>query len=96
MILNIKTLKVVQIYSTKLKAEPCLQKALMRTLPIMYAMLVVPETLYDPAWYPNSGAINYLTPDNDYLMGKSVYNRDSRIKMANGEATSIKHFGNSR
>lgn len=50
-------------------------------------MFVVPETLYDPARYPDSGATNLLTPESGNLMGKAQLNGDSRINMANGDKT---------
>lgn len=61
----------------------------------MIAMLVVPKTLYEPSWYPNFGATNHFTPDSNNPVGKSIYNGDSQIKMASGEASSIQHYGNS-
>lgn len=59
------------------------------------SMLVVPETLYDPSWYPDSGATNHVTPDSSNLMTKTPYNGDSKVKVANGSSTHIKHIGKS-
>lgn len=56
-------------------------------------MLTVPESLYDPSWYPELGATNHLTPSGDNLMQKTVYSGDSRIKLADGGSTSIDHIG---
>ncbi|KAJ1417820.1 Zinc finger, CCHC-type superfamily [Sesbania bispinosa] len=58
----------------------------------MSALMTVPETFYDPSWYPDTGATNHITFDSNILMGKSSYNGDSKLKMANGESSSIKNI----
>lgn len=40
--------------------------------PQMSALLAIPETVYDPSWYPDSGATNHLTPESGNLMGKQA------------------------
>lgn len=40
------------------------------------AFMAVPKTLFDPSWYPNSGATNHLTPKDANLMGKVAYSGD--------------------
>lgn len=59
------------------------------------ALMAVPETLYDPARYPDSGATNYLTSRDANLMGKTTYNGDARIRMADGASVPIQHIGKS-
>lgn len=61
----------------------------------MSVMMALPETVYDPAWYLDSGATNHITPDPANLFSKSFYNGDNRIRVANGEPTHIHHIGNS-
>lgn len=54
-------------------------------------MIAVPETssinYYIPAWYPDSGPTNYVTPDSLNLMRKSAYKGDTRVKVANEAAS---------
>lgn len=61
----------------------------------MSALLAVPETVYDPAWYPDSGATNHIAPDSANLLNSSVYSGDQRIKLANGDPAQIQNIGNS-
>lgn len=63
--------------------------------PSISALMAVPETVFDPSWYPDSGATNHITPYSSNMFSKSVYNGDGRIKMANGDTTHIHHTGNS-
>nr|KYP42584.1 hypothetical protein KK1_035991 [Cajanus cajan] len=57
--------------------------------------MAVPETLYDPSWYPDTGATNHVTPNSTNLQGKAPYNGDRKMKMENGETSSIRSIGTS-
>nr|KYP65239.1 hypothetical protein KK1_011471 [Cajanus cajan] len=57
--------------------------------------MTIPETLYDPSWYPDTGATNHVTPDASNLMGKTSYKGEAKLKMAIGDSSSIQHIGNS-
>lgn len=61
----------------------------------MSSLMALPETVYDSAWYPDSGATNHITPDQANLHSKSMYSGDNRIRVANGDPTHIHHIGNS-
>lgn len=61
----------------------------------MSALTAIPETVYDPAWYPDSGATNYITPESVILFSQCTINGDRRVKMANRETTHIHHTGKS-
>nr|KYP47922.1 hypothetical protein KK1_030409 [Cajanus cajan] len=61
----------------------------------MSALMAVPETLYDPSWYLDTGATNHVTSDASNLMGKTPYKGEAKLKMANGDSSSIQYIGNS-
>lgn len=58
-------------------------------------MMAIPKTLFDPSWYPDSGAsaTNHVTPDSFNLLTKTPYHGGSKVKVANGSSTNIKHIG---
>ncbi|KAJ1379542.1 hypothetical protein SESBI_46818 [Sesbania bispinosa] len=56
----------------------------------MSALMAVPETFYDPSWYPDTGATNHITSDSTNLIGKTSFNGDSKLKNGHGEASCIK------
>ncbi|KAF7839910.1 Retrovirus-related Pol polyprotein from transposon TNT 1-94 [Senna tora] len=61
----------------------------------MTAMYAAPETLYDPAWYPDSGASNHVTAYGHNLASSSDYSGGDQLHVGNGTGLDIKHVGNS-
>ncbi|PON39260.1 hypothetical protein PanWU01x14_306510 [Parasponia andersonii] len=58
-------------------------------------MLVVPDFQIDPNCYPDSGATNHLSPDENNLMAKNEFYSTEKIHMGNGAGLLIKHIGQS-
>lgn len=58
-------------------------------------MLATPEVVYDPSWYPDSGATSHLTMDENNLMTKAPYNGLEQVHMGNKFGISIKNVGQS-
>nr|KYP55899.1 hypothetical protein KK1_002125 [Cajanus cajan] len=52
-------------------------------------LMVVPKTLYNPSWYLDTRETNHVTPNASNLMGKISYKGEAKLKMANGESSSI-------
>ncbi|KAF7801722.1 Retrovirus-related Pol polyprotein from transposon TNT 1-94 [Senna tora] len=50
----------------------------------MEALIAAPETLYDSAWYPNSGASNHITNDSTNLRTQQPYTGHEHVHTANG------------
>ncbi|KAF7829768.1 Retrovirus-related Pol polyprotein from transposon TNT 1-94 [Senna tora] len=63
--------------------------------PMMQAHMAVPETLYDPAWYPDSGATNHVTADAQNLMNSADYSGQEQLHVGNGAGLNIEHIGHS-
>ncbi|KAF7836228.1 Retrovirus-related Pol polyprotein from transposon TNT 1-94 [Senna tora] len=63
--------------------------------PMMQAHIAVPETLYDPAWYPDSGATNHVTADAQNLMNSADYSGQEQLHVGNGAGLNIEHIGHS-
>ncbi|KAF7814697.1 Retrovirus-related Pol polyprotein from transposon TNT 1-94 [Senna tora] len=59
----------------------------------MEAMVATPETLFDAAWYPDSGASNHLTNDSTNLQHKHPYDGTEKVYVGNGQGMSISHIG---
>lgn len=59
----------------------------------MTAMAALSDSLFDPNWYPNSGATNHCTFDQRFF--KQVrFTRSEKIYMSNGDGFDITHTGN--
>ncbi|KAF7844886.1 Retrovirus-related Pol polyprotein from transposon TNT 1-94 [Senna tora] len=52
--------------------------------PPVEAHFAAPETLYDPAWYPDSGASNHITNDSTNLQASQSYSGSDQVHVANG------------
>ncbi|KAF7833293.1 Retrovirus-related Pol polyprotein from transposon TNT 1-94 [Senna tora] len=63
--------------------------------PMMQAHMAVPETLYDPAWYPDSGATNHVTANAQNLMTSADYSGQEQLHVGNGAGLNIQHIGHS-
>uniref|UniRef100_A0A151UFE4 Retrovirus-related Pol polyprotein from transposon TNT 1-94 n=1 Tax=Cajanus cajan TaxID=3821 RepID=A0A151UFE4_CAJCA len=59
------------------------------------ALMAVPDTFCDLAWYPDTGATNHITANASNMAGKSTYTGETKLKMTNGDSTSIQHIGHS-
>ena len=57
--------------------------------------LTIPSTIYDPNWYPDSGATHCMTPDPHNLMEKTDYGGSERVIIGNGSGLQINQVGNS-
>ena len=57
--------------------------------------MATPSTVYDPLWYPDSGASHHLTPDLSQFSSKSTYNGEDLVQVGNGAGMRIKHVGTS-
>ncbi|XP_010242057.1 PREDICTED: uncharacterized protein LOC104586495 [Nelumbo nucifera] len=51
--------------------------------------------VFDPAWYPDSGATHHMTPDADTLQNRSEFLGTDQVKVGNGEGLTIKSIGSS-
>ena len=58
------------------------------------ALVVTPSTVYDPLWYPDSGASHHLTPDASVLSHKLQYDGDDHVQVGNGSGM-CRHVGDS-
>ena len=59
------------------------------------AIVASPSPVYDPLWYPDSGASHHLTPDSSNFSTKSTYDGGDRVQIGNGLGMSIMHVGQS-
>ncbi|KAF7841660.1 Retrovirus-related Pol polyprotein from transposon TNT 1-94 [Senna tora] len=60
------------------------------------ALIAAPETLYDAAWYPDSGASNHITNDASNLQNQQIYTGQDQVHTANGSVLNISHVGYSK
>ncbi|XP_072086240.1 uncharacterized protein [Arachis hypogaea] len=56
------------------------------------AFLAVPNTIADPAWYPDTGASHYVTPNQSNLLTCSEYTAQNRLKWVMVKDTKLKHY----
>lgn len=59
----------------------------------MQALIATPETICDTSWYPDSGATNHVTADQDNLMIKTDYQGPDQVHIGNGLGLPIKYVG---
>lgn len=58
----------------------------------MAAMVVAPETIPDPSWYPDSEATNHDTPKFSNPMHCSPYHGQDQLHLKNSQGLSISHI----
>ncbi|KAF7834838.1 Retrovirus-related Pol polyprotein from transposon TNT 1-94 [Senna tora] len=61
----------------------------------MEAMIATPETLFDPNWYPDSGASNHVTNTSINLQLQQQYDGGEKVYIGNGHGLSIPNIGES-
>ena len=59
------------------------------------ALVATPATVYDPLWYPDSGASNHLAPDSSIYSFKHPYEGSNKVQVGNGSGMNIMHMGHS-
>ena len=52
--------------------------------------------IYDPLWYPDSGATAHITPDASNLSTHTTYTGKDKVIVGNGTALPISVTGNSQ
>ena len=57
--------------------------------------LATPATIYDPNWYPDSGATHHMTPDVSHLTERMDYHGGEQVLVGNGKGLHIEHIGSS-
>ncbi|KAF7834790.1 Retrovirus-related Pol polyprotein from transposon TNT 1-94 [Senna tora] len=63
--------------------------------PQVEALVAAPETLYDAAWYPDSGASHHITNDASNLHSHQPYTGSEQVHAANGTGLVIHNVGQS-
>ena len=59
----------------------------------MSAMVASPDASADQVWYPDSGATDHCTPDENHLLNKMNYQGKDKIYVGNGAGLSISSTG---
>ena len=62
----------------------------------MAAFIAQPNTVSDPAWYPDSGATNHLTNYLNNVTIRGDYSGNDQIVVDNGTGLPISHIGDSK
>lgn len=52
-------------------------------------------TAFDPQWYPDSGATDHITPDENNLVHKAPYTGHNQVHVGDGKGLTINHVGSS-
>ena len=58
-------------------------------------MMATSEALYDPAWYPDSGASCHVTPNLANLQNQEFYGGQDQVYIGDGKSLLIEHIGSS-
>ena len=66
-----------------------------QTSDMSQALVATPSTIYDPLWYPDSGASHHLTLDLSNFSSKSTYDGGDLIQVGNGAGMRIQHVAHS-
>lgn len=59
------------------------------------AMAATSCTAFDPQWYPDSGATDHITPDENNLVHKAPYTGHNQVHVGDGKGLTINHVGSS-